>query len=1553
MPWHTVLILLLAFAGSAVAAGAPLLRLDSAAGVTETWGRGGAERTVGIASGPGHTTDGGGALHLQARSTTAQGNHYFGVMVPLPEPIDLRNVRLTFDARTSHPGATRAFYVRCYNRDEAKPAWSFQSWSGQLRETWRTFSLQSGLSWEGLSWEPSVVGDRTPDRVDRIEFIIGTPDDETHLDVLLDRVGTALRLKAIPDLTEPSTLVRKTVLVQGGRAEAVVLHPDSAAGRQAAAAIVQAIEQLTGVVLPCRPGTAADREPDQTAVVLGCVNTNPALLLLYARYLTPVDSVCPGGGGSLVHTVFDPFGKGVNAIVVGASDSNGLAKAARAFVAAVEAEPPGPDLALARLFKRDYSRGFLERFRYAGEERSGTRRLEQGLAHGRRALATGRHTSIAGVLKSVAQRYQLTGHSVEAKLFAALWDLYAESAVADPRKYGGPWGFDSDFPSGLVVSGWDVIEHDPALTDAERLRVVKAMGRWLTEAVIPGCAGAASSTRVPHNHQTFPGLGALFAGLYFTQAYDVLEGQQWLGVADAMFRRQAGYFKPYEDCNGYQWLTNGHLMRYAVARPDFGLFENGNGRRIIDYCIGTMNNLGYQVPYGDTGSWRCWNSELICLDVFAFVTRDPSAAWAADVKRRKKNTCELHAFYGTNTGHVPFEYNGVRVWPLEPQFYATHSAETRPPLEACFDKITFREAMREDAAYLLLDGLSNGGHKHLDGNSLPQLTMFGRIWLADNDYYKAQVKYHNSLTVFCDGRSSPIPAYAELLGVGESERYGYSRTRLTAYAGTDWERTVVWLKWARVFLVFDRVTARSDAEYQLRQLWHGVGAASLGERGLLLSQGEPSLWIQPAPGPELTLTSDADLGKNWEGYPHADPVVRSLAATATVRLAAGDSYVFATLLHGAPEGPCEPCLLQHVRGSDGVIVWTDSGPFGVGLGPFRGNTPEGRFDTDADVIALDRAGLSLLGVTAARLEGRALHESEHPRSVDLPDPGAAGVLMELPTRPPVPNVAPAVDAPPHPLGWQQRLAPEYAVLSANRGLPGSVDLGIELTSEPGPATQNVFSASAPNTLDALFDGKWANNTATSVMYEPDRDVTLTLDLGEVCHIRRVKWMQWWATTSSKQTSYLLGNATVEVSTDRFVQDCALLGVVTDDGPHPDFGLPREYIVDGAGRNARWVRLTLQPKPGSAIYLAQLIVEGRPQRDLADLAPLHVTRLATGRARAAAQALYVATEEGALLCLDAGTGTQRWLSDIGCRLNDATAGDLDGDGTDELVVARQDHRVSVLDCGGKELWSRELQFYRRTPHANIVRVGDIDGGGTREVIVGGENWRFHAFTALGEALWHYESVHPSRSGAVADLDGDGSDEVICGTHYYWASALNADGTLRWKHRFGPICHDIATGSFDGDRRRGVVFGGGDGYIHCVGSNGTLRWQVNTGDEVKHVVTADLDGDGRDEILAGSMSHSVYCFDATGESRWRVDLGAPVTALLTARAGADALVLAATAAGRMATLSGRSGRPLAVSELEAGVVAAVIGDTTCVVATRDGTLRALHILPQAGESRSVEP
>jgi FG-GAP-like repeat len=1360
--WCVCLASFLATAAEAPAVLHPLNTLD---GVSETYLRG-APRRLELVTGENDTTDGGGAILFGGRAPTGEGSKYFGIMVTLPEPVDLREQAVTLDARTPSPGATKAFYVRLYNEGGSKPAWSFNSWNGSLNETWRTFTLQQGLCLDGLAWEKGVVEDRVADRVDRVEFIIGTRDDDTDVLAVVDNLRVTPRKPGIQDLTAPKQLVRDTPVVVGGKPVATVLHPDSDAGRAAAAAVVAMVRERTGVTLPARTGTPKDRQPSETTFVVGNVFTNPAMLLLYSRQMTPVDAICPGTGGALVHTVFDPFGKGVNAVVVGASDDAGLLKAVELLRGVIDQQPKGKGLTLPRIFERAYAEDFLGKYGWADDEPAADR-LEKGLAEGQAALDTGKHTSIAGVLANAATRYQLTGHSVEAKLYVRLWDLYQSSAVADPRKFGGAWGFDSDFRSRTVVPGWRNIEYDPALTDDERLATTKAMGRWLSEAVVPSCAGAVGSTHVPHNHQTFPALGTLFAGLYFTEGFDVAEGGLWLRIADTIFQRQATYYKPYEDCNGYQWLTNGHLMLYTVARPDFAFYEDGNAKRLIDFCIGNMDNLGYQVPYGDTGSWKCWDSEILCLDVMAFATGDTAAAWAADFKRSVKGTKALYSFQRPAVETEPPEgYNGVKLWLLEPQYYHTHGGDARPELAACFDKISFRESMDPAAAYLLLDGLSNGGHKHFDGNSVPRLTQFNRIWLADNDYYKSAVKFHNSMMVFKDGESAPIPPYVEYLSSGETKRYGFSRTRVRDYAGVDWERTILWAKELRAFVFLDKLTALEANEYQFRALWHGIGKAALGDGGFLLEQDGPSMRIDIAPGPELRLYNDAELGANWAGYEHADPVVRSLSAIATVHLEEGESYCFASVFHGAPEAPAEPWQVAFSADGEVLLLQTEAGPVAVGLPSHSLSQALSPLTTDAEILVADPHGLSPLHATVLKAGDDVLHTSQQPQSVDLAPQATAAALSAIPLRGPVPNLAVGGAAPAHEELWRS-----------------------QLLSESGAACQVTRLATA--------------------------------------------------------------------------------------------------LLDGPGEPAT---------------------------------------------------LLAATKEGVLFAIGP-DGETRWRVELKARLNDVTADDLTGDGIDEIVVGRQDHQVTVLDAAGRELWSRTIEYYRKPPYVNVVRTGDLDGDGIPEVVIGGENWRFYAFKADGTELWNYESVHPSRSGAVADLDGDGKAEVLCGTHYYYFSALNPDGTRRWRHNFGPICYDIVTGSFEGNQTRGVVCGGGDGCVHYLAHDGQLRMKYNTGDEVKHVRASDLDGDGKDEIIAGSLSHSVYCFGADAHRRWRVDLGAPVSALAVVPGDEAPVVLAGSAAGKLVSVDRNGailhsttmpGPPLDFAALDARSVAVAFADGLLAVA-----------------------
>lgn len=1450
-----------------------------------------------------------GALELSAtssgKSNSSSGSHYFGIMVPLGKTWNFANAQLAVDARSTQPQNTAAFYVRAYNKGETKPCLSFSSWSNPLTADWKTFHFQEKGLGSSLDFEAAVVEDRRPTNVDRIEFIIGTRETNVPIDLQIDNLRTLPPVIGLSDLAAPKKLMRAIPVVENDNS-ATILYPDSAEGKAAAAQIAKVVQEKTGVTLKMRPGTAADREFEENVILLGNVFNNPAMLLLYAREFTPVDAICPGDGGYILQTVADPFGNGHGAILLGASDDVGLKLAVSAFASKINNSAfAAKVLSFPKFFEAKYSDELKKRYPWV-TEKPGANTVSDGLKRGQDILDTGKHTSIAGLLRDTALRYQLTENSDQAQLFVALWDMYAKSAVNDPSKMGGGmWGFDSDFPSYEVVCGWDNIEEDPALTDEQRLHVTQEMARWLREAVVP--KASMTPGRVAFNHQTFPALGVLRAGLYFTEGYpDVMEGAKWLEQADRVFKNQEKYFKSNEDCNTYQWLTDGHMMCYATARPDLTVFENGNAERISNYAIGTMNNLGYQVPYGDTGAWTASTGEQSTLNAVTFITGNKAALWATSLKQDLRKSFSFYNFQQSAKVAAPAGFDGVKLWPLEPAYANTFPEDPRPADNQLFDKISFRKSFDENSSYLLLDGLNNGGHGHRDGNSLEQLTQFGRIWLADNDYFKSQVKYHNSMQILRDGKASALPSYVALLGHGDSQHYGYSHTQLANYSGADWDRYVIWLKDQDAYLVLDKVTAQEAGEFQCRLLWHGVGAAKLTDDGMLLTQKGPSMWFQVAQGPKLSLINDGELGKsNWNGYKYADPVVRSLDATARVRLDKGQQYLFASVFHGQEKGDAPAWKLNFLQGYNGVQLASGDQTIDVQL---KENSIE--FNT-------------IPGKTVF-IEPQSVDASKSTFTANAPAP-------KVTLAPAISNLQQEYKAPIYKTDWSLNPAPKEVLLTGNMGQPGAVQTAAVLSSDPAPQPNgNVLIASSNELSDLLKN--------SPVMFPLGQTVKLVIDLHQQSPLSKIQWQQWWASTSSKGTSYLLDHAEVEISNDNFVKDIRKLGTVQG-GSHADWGAPINYEMDATGQTARYVRITFVPKTGSSIYLASLTVTGRASSQAVSTVPFTYTKMVMARLhKGAPKILLVSTAEGTLLAVSP-QGKVLWSKAFPTQLNDVAAGDVDGDGIDEIAVARQDGKTTLLDSTGKELWSQQLAFYRESPYINLVRMGDLDGDGKSEVVIGSQNWRFYMYNGAGKELWQYETVHASTSGAIADLDGDGKKEVLAGTHYYTAWALSNDGKLLWGKRFtAPICYDIATGNFDGNKTRGVIFGGGDGIFYYNDSKGNERMQYDTGDEVKHVATVDLDGDGIDEMLATSDNGYLYCFGADSNLRWLRQLGNPATALVTMPINGKMAAVAGTRNGAVYAFDAK-GDLIHQGDQTSPIAQMTADGDTLLVSTDDGRIMSL--------------
>ena len=219
----------------------------------------------------------------------------------------------------------------------------------------------------------------------------------------------------------------------------------------------------------------------------------------------------------------------------------------------------------------------------------------------------------------------------------------------------------------------------------------------------------------------------------------------------------------------------------------------------------------------------------------------------------------------------------------------------------------------------------------------------------------------------------------------------------------------------------------------------------------------------------------------------------------------------------------------------------------------------------------------------------------------------------------------------------------------------------------------------------------------------------------------------------------------------------------------------------------------------------------------------------------------------------------WLN---CKVLSLAAGDIDGDGREEILAGCADRHVYAFDEGGALLWRSACQWGPPT----CLGVARLRDGENRHVLAGMADPSIHGcvrvFDSEGACVetlsrpdimsWSIPSW--SKCLRAADLNGDGLDEVISGV--------------------------------DTNHRQLIVYSG----------DGEVLWDADVGGAVLSVAVAD----GR--VYAGASNGYVQCFDTGGCRTWRRFLAAPVVGLSPVGGGG---CLAALGDGRTAGLNGSGG------------------------------------------------
>ena len=233
------------------------------------------------------------------------------------------------------------------------------------------------------------------------------------------------------------------------------------------------------------------------------------------------------------------------------------------------------------------------------------------------------------------------------------------------------------------------------------------------------------------------------------------------------------------------------------------------------------------------------------------------------------------------------------------------------------------------------------------------------------------------------------------------------------------------------------------------------------------------------------------------------------------------------------------------------------------------------------------------------------------------------------------------------------------------------------------------------------------------------------------------------------------------------------------------------------------------------------------------------------------------------------------------------GDVDGNGTDDIVFGGWDNHVHAVDRTCRSLPG--FPFHVDDSVWSSPALHDVDGDGDVEIFVGSaaspggpENWSGGVFRALDWSPFNggYVVVRWRQrigevidsSPAIGDIDGDGRAEVVVGTGVFYGRDVDVPDARRvfaWHVDDGSalpgwpvsaaaeVWGSPALGDLDGDGVDEVVFGARDGRVRAVTGAAHTLWSVtpNTareggGELISTPVIADLDGDGDNDVALGN-------------------------------------------------------------------------------------------------------
>lgn len=639
-----------------------------------------------------------------------------------------------------------------------------------------------------------------------------------------------------PKYTKLKRLHLTTPIVVDGKPSAVIAAPASGIYREPADAIQQVIRELTGAEVP----VVDDRDPrarvpfEGHLIALGNRSTNSAINALYDLHYTLLDLKYPGQGGHVVRTLHNPFGNGLNVVLVGGCDTAGVKAAAGALVRRLRA---------AGSSNRRLEIGWLMDIELGGKPEIPESLSDVAYWNTSAKYGTSGNFGWNLLSKAMALCY-MTGEEEYARDVMRLAFPEPQALNGLAKIYGDisrdairdPIGKSGHYHMHLMILYWDLIEESPAFSDADRLRMTNAFAKQFEYL---GAAGQIYKTTQPNRsyvgdrHHDWHAVCLYCLARYFQRDYPNPIWEHALRAINLY----------YESLAHSAWLAgnNDHLFWYtSYYEPIFTYLTLSGDRRGFESGYLPKALRTQDILYtGNQPGWGLHASSLGFLHQAAYLTGD--GRWL---------------YYGQRTGVKTDRFRiGQSYWPdekLKPraptELLNTWAVQEMPepmwrkrgkplPLERAFLWASYRSALDGSGDYTLIKGHNGAGRNPYHTFVILELRLNGHTLLKG---------YGTQLLTSADGMVEPLVAMdAGLVHHDVIGDTAVAVAEVPRMAFCNWRRTLVQRR-ERYALIVDDLAFRTDSDnMEIETGWQTVRGTWQPDANKAVIRGSVSRGVRP------------------------------------------------------------------------------------------------------------------------------------------------------------------------------------------------------------------------------------------------------------------------------------------------------------------------------------------------------------------------------------------------------------------------------------------------------------------------------------------------------------------------------------------------------------------------------------------------------------------------------------------------------------------------------------------------------------------------------------